>query len=301
MTFALDEVGRETEPFTLTYTWKDAALYALGVGAKASELDYLYEGRGPKVLPSCAVIPAFEPVMKAIERIQGPMDKVVHGTQRVTLHRTFAPSATLRTTAIVESLWDLKRMTQSTVRTQTRDAATGELVCETSWGILFLGVGGVSKGQRPQESKPSPPPRAPDFVVEERTLPEQALLYRLSGDLNPLHADPSFPLVARFEGKPILHGLATFGFMTRAVVHHALNGDSSRVRAIQGRFSKPVWPGETLRTEGWIEGSRVLARTSVPGRATKDQGDGEAHLNTSIQNDEVVLSHCAIDFDQPSV
>jgi acyl dehydratase len=277
MTFAIDAVGKDTEPFSFSYTWKDAALYALGVGAKASELDYLYEGRGPRVLPSFAVIPAFEPVMRAIERINGPMDKVVHGTQRVKIHRPFAPKATLRTTAVVQGLYDLKRMTQTTVKTATRDAETDELLCETSWGILFLGIGGTSSGERVQDEKPSPPSRPADFTVEEQTLPEQALLYRLSGDVNPLHADPEFPLVARFENKPILHGLATFGYMTRAIVQGALKGDSSKVTALQGRFSKPVWPGETLVTEGWIEGSRVFARTSVKER------------------NEVVLSHCAAD------
>lgn len=277
MTFTIDAVHKDTEPFTFSYSWKDTVLYALGVGAKASELDYLYEGRGPKVLPSFAVIPAFEPVMKAIERINGPMDKVVHGTQRVTIHRPFAPKATLRTTARVEGLFDLKRMTQATVTTQSRDAESNELVCETSWGILFLGISGVHTGDRVQEEKPSPPSRPADFTIEEKTLPEQALLYRLSGDVNPLHADPEFPLVSRFEGKPILHGLATFGFMCRAVVHGALHGDAAKVKAIQARFSKPVWPGETLVTEGWTEGSRIFARTSVKER------------------NEVVLSHCAID------
>jgi acyl dehydratase len=277
MTFVVDAVGKQTDPSRWSYTWKDAALYALGVGAKANELDYLYEGRGPKVLPSFAVLPAFEPVMKAVELINGPMDKVVHGAQRVTLHRPFAPSATLVTTAAVEGLYDLKRMTQTIVKTASRDADTNELVCETAWSIIFLGVGGTSTGAKPHEEKPGPPARDPDFTWEERTLAEQALLYRLSGDVNPLHADPAFPLVERFDGRPILHGLATFGFMVRAVVQGGLNGDSSRVKAIQGRFSKPVWPGETLVTEGWVEGSRVLARTSVKERS------------------EVVLSHCAID------
>jgi acyl dehydratase len=277
MTFVLDAVARRTDPSRWSYTWKDAALYALGVGARASELDYLYEGRGPRVLPSFAVLPAFEPVMRAVAAIGGPMDQVVHGAQRVTLHRPFAPHATLETTARVEGLYDLKRMTQTVVTTETRDADSGALICETAWSIIFLGVGGTSTGERPREEKPSPPSREPDFVREEQTLPEQALLYRLSGDVNPLHADPDFALVARFEHKPILHGLATYGFMVRAVVHGALNGDSSRVRAIQGRFSKPVWPGETLVTEGWVEGERIFARTSV-----KERG-------------EVVLSHCAID------
>lgn len=277
MTFAIEAVGKDTEPFTFSYTWKDAALYALGVGAKVTELDYLYEGRGPKVLPSFAVIPAFEPVMRAIERINGPMDKVVHGTQRVKIHQAFSPKATLHTTAHVRGLYDLKRLTQTLVTTETRDADSGALVCETSWGILFLGVNGTNTGERPAEEKPQPPARPADFTIEEQCSPEQALLYRLSGDVNPLHADPAFPLVERFKGKPILHGLATFGFMCRAVVQGALGGDASQVSALQCRFSNPVWPGETLVTEGWTEGKRVIARTSVKER------------------NEVVLSNCAVD------
>lgn len=279
MTFNLEAVGQRTKNFAYSYQWRDTVLYALGVGAKKAELDYLYEGRGPKVLPSFAVIPAFEPVMHAVELVNGPMDKVVHGAQRVTIHRAFPKSATLHTTAIVEGLYDLKRMTQAVVKTQTVDSASGELLCETSWSLIFLGIGGINTSPRPDEERPSAPAREPDFTVEEQTSQEQALLYRLSGDVNPLHADPEFPLVARFENKPILHGLATYGFMVRAVIHSALKGQGERVRAIQGRFSKPVWPGETLITHCWVEDKRVIARTSVKERS------------------EVVLSHCALDID----
>lgn len=279
MTFKLEAVGQQTKSFSYSYDWRDTVLYALGVGAKKNELDYLYEERGPKVLPSFAVVPAFAPVMQAIEDINGPMDKVVHGAQRVTIHREFPKKATLHTTAVVEGLYDMKRMTQTIVKTQTRNSADNELLCETTWSIIFLGIAGFNTATRPDEERPSAPSRAPDFTVEEQTLPEQALLYRLSGDVNPLHADPEFPLVSRFEGKPILHGLATYGFMVRAVIQSALNGKGEQVKAIQGRFSKPVWPGETLITESWVEGKRIFARTSVKER------------------NEVVLSHCALDID----
>lgn len=267
MAFNFEAVGKPTAPTEFTYTWKDAVLYALGIGAKVSELDYLYEGRGPKVYPSFAVIPAFAPMHTALSGIDGPFDKVVHGAQKVVLHAPIPPAATVETTAVVEGIYDLKRMAQAIVKTRTVDARTRTPMFDTEWSILFLGEGGFGGSPRPDnKDKVSLPSREPDFRIEEATMPEQALLYRLSGDLNPLHADPEFPLVARFEGKPILHGLATFGFMTRAVIKAACNGDSSRVLSISGRFSRPVWPGQTLVTEGWIEGSKVLARTSVKER-----------------------------------
>jgi acyl dehydratase len=277
MPFDFSVVGKPTEPFEFNYTWKDTVLYALGIGARAGELDYLYEGRGPKVYPSFAVIPAFAPLHTSLQRTQGPFDKIVHGAQKVTLHAPIPSEGTLKTTGVVEGIYDLKKMAQAVVKTETRDAKSGARVFDTEWSILYLGEGGFGGAPRPEDAKTSAPSREPDFRVEETTLPEQALLYRLTGDLNPLHADPEFPLVARFEGRPILHGLATFGFMTRAVVKSACGGDGTRVRSISARFARPVWPGQTLVTEGWREGDKVLARTSVKER------------------EEVVLSHVALE------
>jgi acyl dehydratase len=278
MPFDFDAVGKTTEPVEHRYTWKDTVLYALGIGAKTDELDYLYEGRGPKVYPSFAVIPAYVPMATALRTTGGSIDKIVHGAQKVRLHAEIPPNGTLKTTATVEGLYDLKRMTQALVRTRTTDAV-GTALFETEWSILFLGEGGFGGKPRPEEPKVSAPARAPDFQVEEATSAEQALLYRLSGDLNPLHADPAFPLVERFEGRPILHGLATFGFMVRAAVKGACHGDGARVRSISARFARPVWPGQTLVTEGWVEGHKVLARTCVKERT------------------EVVLSHVVLEIN----
>jgi acyl dehydratase len=277
MPFKFDVVGQRTEPVEFDYTWKDTVLYALGIGAKADELDYLYEGRGPKVYPSFAVIPAYPPLTAALAKTEGPFDKVVHGAQKVFVHAPIPPAAKLRTSAIVEGIYDMKRMAQAVVKTETVDAASGAKLFDTEWSILYLGEGGFGGTPRPEEEKHAAPSREPDFHIEEATTAEQALLYRLSGDLNPLHADPEFPLVARFEGKPILHGLATYGFMTRAVVKGACGGDANKIRSISARFARPVWPGQTLVTDGWVEGQRVFARTSVKERS------------------EVVLSHGMIE------
>ncbi len=262
MALDLTCVGLATEPTTHAYTWRDVALYALGVGAKRDELDYLYEGRGPKVLPSYAVVPAYPAVLRATERAGVGFDKVVHGHQRVTLHAPLAPSGTLRTTAKIAAVYDMKRMAQVVVHTETRDEAGAHLF-DTEWGIVVLGEGGWG-GEAPPGREGSAPSRPADLRVEEKTSPEQALLYRLSGDLNPLHADPEFPLVKeRFRGEPILHGLCSYGFLTRAIAKGACGGDASRIRTLSARFTKPVWPGDTLVTEAWVEGSKVYARTST--------------------------------------
>lgn len=266
MALDLTSVDRRTEPTSFSYTSKDAILYALGVGATRDELDYLYEGRGPKVLPSFAVIPAFPALMRATDGAGVTVDRVVHGHQKVTVHAPIAPEGTLLTTAVVEAIYDMKRMAQVVVRTETRDTA-GTHLFDTEWGILVLGEGGFG-GEAPPGREGTAPSRAADFRFEEKTSPEQALLYRLSGDLNPLHADPDFSLVKDRFGTPILHGLCTYGYMTRAVVKGACQGDAAKIRSLTARFSKPVWPGDTLITEGWIEGSTVYLRTT-----TRERGE----------------------------
>jgi acyl dehydratase len=147
----------------------------------------------------------------------------------------------------------MKRLAQVVVDTRAEDGE-GNLVAETTSAILFRGEGGFGGEPPPKDAAPvEKPPRdvAPTFSVEETTSPEQALLYRLSGDLNPLHADPEFARNVGFEQGPILHGLGTFGFMVRHAARAACGGDASRLRAFEAQFRRPVWPGETLVTEGW--------------------------------------------------
>ena len=259
-------VGTSTDPVPFTYDASRTILYALGVGAKAAELDYLYEGRGPKVLPTFAVVPAYEALMAVMARAGISFDKVVHGHQKVTLARSIPPAATIHTDATVSAIYDLKRMAQVIITTSSH-TAEGEHLFDTEWGILVLDAGGFG-GEAPPAREAGAPSRAPDAVVESVTSPEQALLYRLLGDGNPLHADPDFPLVQRFEGKPILHGLCTYGFALRAVAQGLAGGDAQAVEEFAARFTKPVWPGDALRTEMWREGSKVWFRTM-----TKERGD----------------------------
>ncbi len=254
MPFDLSLAGRPGPTSELRYTWRDAALYALGVGARREELDYLYEGRGPKVLPSFAVVPKFQPMFDLLAKCGGDLAMIIHNAERVTVHRPIAAEGTLATVATIRGFYDLRRMTQVLVDCRTEDAG-GQLVAESTSSMIFRGEGGFG-GDPPPRSKPlvERPAREvpPSFSVEEKTSLEQALLYRLSGDRNPLHADPEFARRVGFERGPILHGLCSFGFMVRHVAKAACDGDAIRVRAFEASFKRPVWPGDTLITDGWI-------------------------------------------------
>jgi acyl dehydratase len=268
MALDLSLVGKPGAPTRYTYTWKDPVLYALGVGAKRDELDYLYEGRGPKVLPSFAVVPMFPPMLDVLARSGGNLAMLVHGGQRVTLHAPIAPSGTLVTTATLRAVYDMRKFAQVVIDTRTVDAA-GKPVADTTATMLFRGEGGFG-GEPPTKTPPpveKPKGDPPTFSVEEATLPEQALLYRLSGDQNPLHADPAFAASVGFEQGPILHGLATFGFMVRHVAKACCGGDATRIRAFEAQFRRPVWPGDTIVTDGWqARPGAVALQVRVPGR-----------------------------------
>jgi acyl dehydratase len=252
MALDLTLIGKPAAPSVSEYTWKDTVLYALGVGAKREELDYLYEGRGPKVLPSFAVVSKLQPMLDLLARTGGNMAMIVHGGERVTVHAPLVPSARLTTTATIRGIYDMRRLAAVLVDTRAVDAS-GRLVAETTSSILFRGEGGFGGEPPPKEDAPVDKPREvpPSFSVEEATSPEQALLYRLSGDHNPLHADPEFAGMVGFERGPILHGLCTLGFMVRHVARAVCGGDASRIRAFEAQFRRPVWPGDTLVTEGW--------------------------------------------------
>jgi acyl dehydratase len=253
MPLDLSLVGKPSATSVCEYTWKDVVLYALGVGAKQGELDYLYEGRGPRVLPSFAVVSKFQPMLDLLASLGGNLAMIVHGGERVVVHAPLAAAGKLRTTATVRGIYDMKRLAQVLVDTRAEDSS-GKLVAETTSAILFRGEGGFGGDPPPKEPPPVERPRdvPPTFSVEEVTSPEQALLYRLSGDLNPLHADPAFAQAVGFERGPILHGLCSFGFMVRHVARGVCGGDATRVRSFEAQFRRPVWPGDTLVTEGWL-------------------------------------------------
>ncbi len=265
MAFDLSIVGKPSEVSRFSYSWKDTVLYALGVGAKKDELDFLYEGASfgnverktdaprPKVIPSFAVVPTFPVMLSHLSKTGGDLAMVVHGAQRFKVHKPFAPSGELLSTATIRGIYDLRRFASVLVDTRTSDTQ-GDLVAEGTWMIIYREHGGFGGTTPPKEPSDITVPKdcAPDFRIEEKTTPEQALLYRLSGDPNPLHADPEFAKSVGFEQGPILHGLCTYGYMVRHAAKGACNGDATRLTGFDGRFSKPVWPGDTIVTQGWI-------------------------------------------------
>ncbi|MBI5535935.1 MAG: MaoC family dehydratase N-terminal domain-containing protein [Deltaproteobacteria bacterium] len=246
----LSSVGSKTEPRTFSYDWKDLALYALGIGATTQELDYVYEARGPRVLPTFAVVPAMEHLFACLGLADVPIASVVHGAQRVLAHQQAPSKATVTTTAEVTAIYDLKRFAQVVVSTDTR-LPSGEPLWDTEWSVIVRGAGGFGGAPPPRSDEGAIPQTPATWSHEQITHAEQALLYRLSGDTNPLHIDPEAARAVGFERGPILHGLATFGFAARAIIATACAGDASRLREIRGQFRKPVWPGDTLVTQVW--------------------------------------------------
>lgn len=279
MALNLDLVGTKTKEHVHSYDFKDVVLYALGCGAtRDEELQFLFEKFGPLVLPSYAVIPALAPNVELFESLGGDMLGIVHGGQSITVHKPFAPKGTLRTTGTVEGLYDLRRLATCVVTTETRDEQ-GDLVAETEWQIVYRLDGGFGGPKPPKTSRVRAPERDADFLVETPTTTEQALLYRLSGDLNPLHADPEIGEKAGF-GKPILHGLCTFGLVTRAVLKACGDRNPDRLKSLRGNFQKPVWPGETLLTRGWNEDGQIILEASTkerPGEVVFANAYAELH------------------------
>jgi len=249
-------VGTQSQPQAFTYDWKTLATYALGIGAKKDELAYLYEGApgGMRVYPTFAVVPAFGPSTEMLMKTGANLAMVVHGAQSLRTHRTLPASGTIHTTATLRGIYDMKRF--ASVVVDTSSTVNGEPVFDTTWSIIVREAGSFGGPRPPADESPNVVKDRPaDFTSEEATTPEQALLYRLSGDVNPLHADAELAKSVGFPQGPILHGLCTYGFVGRALVKHACGGDPARVRSFAAQFRKPVWPGDTIVTQGWDLGA----------------------------------------------
>jgi acyl dehydratase len=270
-----DLVGKKGDALTHTYTWKDCVLYALGVGAKLpGELDFLYEGSGPKVLPTFAVVPSFVTLVDVCGRLGANMLMIVHGEQKVIQHRPIAPNGTFATVAEVTGIYDKGKGALVVIEARTVDDK-GEPVFDNVFSIFVRGAGGFG-GERGPEALSADPPAgaAPDFSVTERTSAEQAALYRLSGDLNPIHVSPQIAQMAGFQA-PILHGLCTYGHAGRAVLQQVCGNDPARLKSFAARFSGTVTPGDELTTQGWqIEPGRYVVRVTTQ--------DGRVVLSNSL-------------------
>lgn len=229
----LSAVGRKLGSVTHTYTERDVMLYALGVGCGTGELQFTYE-RDLKVLPTFAVIPSFPAMMN----LGGAMDvnpaMVLHGEQRIELHAQIPTRGTIVTTPTIKAMYDKIKGAVVVVETDSVDAK-GKLLFRNTSSIFVRGEGGFGGDRGPSGARNVPPDRKPDKSVSAKTLPQQALVYRLSGDMNPLHADPDFAKMGGFD-RPILHGLCTFGFVGRAVLGAYCNNEPARMKSFEVRF-----------------------------------------------------------------
>jgi 3-hydroxyacyl-CoA dehydrogenase/3a,7a,12a-trihydroxy-5b-cholest-24-enoyl-CoA hydratase len=270
-----------------SYDERDVALYALGVGAAHNPLDkhdlrHVYELHpdGLCALPTFGVIPAMRYMLElAKEGVRPPgfhfgLERLLHGEQYLEITRPLPPRAKLEHRAHIQSIWDKGKGAVIVTEAKSFDES-GELVAVNEFLYFIRGAGGWGGDRGPAGDANTPPERAPDAVVEEKTADNQALLYRLSGDWNPMHADPGFATMAGFE-RPILHGMCTFGYAARHVIAKMAGGDSRRFKSMRVRLADVVYPGETLVTEMWREAERVVLRCKVKER------------------DKVVLSNAAV-------
>jgi acyl dehydratase len=267
------------------YTEKDTILYALGVGlgqdpVDRAELAYVYEP-WLKTLPTYPVVLGY-PGFWARDLDTGiDCVRLVNGEQGVRIHRPVPVSGTVVGRTRILDVIDKGPGKGALIYTEraVTDKDSGALIATVTQTQFCRGDGGFGGPDKPAPPVHPIPDRAPDTVCDLVTRPEQALIYRLSGDRNALHADPDVAKKAGFD-KPILHGAATFGVAGHAVVKAACDGDASRIVSIAGRFSSPVMPGETIRTELWRDGAVVSFRCRIAGRDAVAMNNGRAQLRS---------------------
>jgi acyl dehydratase len=255
-------------PVEQAYGAKDVVLYALGVGAgaDAADIDYVYE-KALKALPTFAVVLARERFWLDEPRFGIDVGKLLHGEQSLEIHAPLPASGTVIGQLEVEALHDkgAGRGALLVMRRTISDAGTGALLATvriTSFLRANGGFGGDSAGAALPHALPD---RAPDHALAFATDARQAMLYRLSGDYNPIHVDRDVAAKAGFAA-PILHGLCTYGIAGRAVLRAACGDDPARLRRFDVRFSSPVYPGDEIVTEIWRDGDIVSFRCRVPAR-----------------------------------
>jgi acyl dehydratase len=274
-----DLVGTRFEPIVTSWNEKDTILYALGVGAKPEgELEYLYEGKGPRVLPTYAVIPSLMTMGNLRQAVKLKLHRLLHGEQSFELLRPLPAKTQITLNSHISEIWDKGK---SAVLGITADASDGEGPLFKAHSTLFYRGGGGFGGEAGPSTadKNRPPERKPDEQVEYVTQPEQGAIYRLSGDRVPLHIDPEFARKAGYD-KPFMHGLCTYGFVGRAALQALCGGDASRFRSMKGRFSERVQFGDHIITKMW--------RTAP----------GEAIIQAETQGGNVVLSQAKVNFEE---
>jgi len=254
MSLNLDIIGKKYEWTPFTYNEDNVILYALGIGAGVDDLDFVYE-KNLKVFPTFgAVTDDLSVMFQMYEDVGINLPTVVHAEDRFTTYRTINTSGTIYRTMVLESVYDKgDKGALFNYVVEARDDSN-QVLCEDRIVIMDRGAGnfGGSRGPKPERFGP-PEGKAPDFHVEWVTSPDQAALYRLSGDKNPLHIDPAFAKKGGLD-RPILQGMCTYGFAVRAIVNSVCERDPARFKSFSARFLSMVYPGDTLTIEGWEAG-----------------------------------------------
>jgi len=264
-------------------TRRDTMLYALGVGLGADpcdegQLKFVYED-GLQALPTMAIILGYPGPWHAHPDLGITRSHVVHGAQGFLIARPLPVEGDIvgktRVTGVVDKGKDRGAlvMTECTVR----EKESGNILCTLESTTFCRADGGFGGPEVPVKAPHPLPDAPPQHVCDLPTLPQAALLFRLSGDTNPLHADPAYAAGAGFR-MPILHGRCTFSVAGHAILRTLCAYDPSRIVAMEGRFSSPVYPGETIRTEMWRDGSIVSFRSTVPVRGVTVLNNGRAEI-----------------------
>ncbi len=264
MALNLDVVGKSFGSVTHSWDSKDTILYALGVGAGLDELEFTTDNSRDypqKVLPTFCVVAEGSSLIELLGEI-GSFDltQLLHAEQSIRLFGPIPVSATVNTVSQVVGIYDKITGASVVVKSITSEADTHKVLFETTANLFIRGEGSFG-GARGERSKPLAfPDRDPDEVITYETLPTQALIYRLSGDGNPLHSDPSFAQAAGFD-RPILHGLCTLGFAGRSILHNCCGSNPERFGDLSVRFVAPVYPGDLLITSMWHLDDSVYFKT----------------------------------------
>ncbi|MBJ7362098.1 MAG: MaoC family dehydratase N-terminal domain-containing protein [Ilumatobacteraceae bacterium] len=271
-------VGAVGDIRTMSWNSKDALLYAVGIGAGQSDLPFTTENTKDiqqVVFPTFAVVAgsgtasAGKSAMSEIGSFNFAM--LVHGSQAITLHRPIPVEAEVTVQDKVVAMYDKGKAAVVVTEAETK-LKSGELLWTTRSSVFIRGEGGWDGDRGPSGPQNAPPERTPDHEVTLQTSPDQAFVYRLSGDRNPLHTDPSFAAIGGFD-RPILHGLCSYGFTGRALLGALCNNDVTKFNHIEGRFSSPVMPGDALTVRMWtIASGETVFTTSVGDRVVIDQG-----------------------------
>ncbi|MBW1787499.1 MAG: MaoC family dehydratase N-terminal domain-containing protein [Deltaproteobacteria bacterium] len=274
MSVDLSVINKKKGPVVFEYDWKDVVLYALGVGATAQELPYVYEGAegGLQVLPSFCMVPAMRGYPPVGDQVD--FSRFLHGEQTFRLYEPLPAQGRVELEGEVTHIYDKGKAAVYHILVSGK-TGEGTHLFDAHWVNFYLGEGGFGGDPGPRSAPLNPPEgKEPDWSFTDKVPENQAALYRLNGDLNPLHVDPEF---ARAGGqkRPILHGLCTYGYAVRALVNEVLEGDVTRFKSFKARFSSVVYPGDTLTTNCWNTDEGYLVQVETQRGVVMSNGVAE--------------------------